>query len=500
VSNASWLTVGTPSGTGSGPASFTAAANPTLSQRNGTVTVAGQTFTVTQAANTCTYSIAPTGQNVAAAGGTASTTVTASEATCAWTAVSNASWLTVDTASGTGSGPASFTAAANPTLSQRNGTVTVAGQTFTVTQAANTCTYTLSSTSETVAGSGATTSTTVTPSAESCDWSAVSNESWLTITAGASGPGTATVLFTASINPLALQRTGTATIAGQTFTVTQTAGGCTYSIAPAGQTVSVNGGTASTTVTPSNASCDWAAISNASWVTVVTGASATGTGPASFNVAPNPNTSQRSGTVTIGERTFTITQTGCTFSILPTIQNVSASAGTTSTAVTASGTACVWTSVSNNPWITVTNGSGEGSGTATFTYTANSTTSQRVGTVTVAGRTFTIGQAGVCSYSITPATRNVSATAGSSSAFISTTSGCQWSATASQAWITVSSSGSGSGTMNYSFAANLSSQARTATIAVGNQVHTVTQAGTTAPAGQKPPSAPSNFRISGGNQ
>jgi hypothetical protein len=58
------------------------------------------------------------------------------QATCAWTAVSNATWITVTSgAAGTGNGTVGFSAAAN-TGAARTGTLTIAGQTFTVTQSA----------------------------------------------------------------------------------------------------------------------------------------------------------------------------------------------------------------------------------------------------------------------------------------------------------------------------------------------------------------------------
>jgi len=84
---------------------------------------------------TCTYSINPTSASIAAGGGTGSVTVTAG-AGCAWTAVSNATFITVTSgASGSGNGSVGYSVAANTGSSSRNGTITIAGQTFTVTQA-----------------------------------------------------------------------------------------------------------------------------------------------------------------------------------------------------------------------------------------------------------------------------------------------------------------------------------------------------------------------------
>ncbi len=73
--------------------------------------------------------------NVAAAGATGSVGVTTSNNGFAWTAVSNAPWLTISGASGTGSGSFSYTAAPNASPTPRTGIVTVGGQTFTVIQA-----------------------------------------------------------------------------------------------------------------------------------------------------------------------------------------------------------------------------------------------------------------------------------------------------------------------------------------------------------------------------
>jgi Zn-dependent metalloprotease len=84
---------------------------------------------------TCTFSINPTSASFAAAGGSGSVSVTAG-AGCAWTASSNASFITVTGgASGSGSGTVSYSVASNAGTASRSGTLTIAGQTFTVTQA-----------------------------------------------------------------------------------------------------------------------------------------------------------------------------------------------------------------------------------------------------------------------------------------------------------------------------------------------------------------------------
>ena len=96
--------------------------------------ISGVNFTLQP--GSCTYSINPTFQNVSGAGGTGTTTVTAPGG-CAWTATSNVGWVTITSgASGNGNGSVGFTVAANPGVA-RNGTLTIAGQTFTVTQSSS---------------------------------------------------------------------------------------------------------------------------------------------------------------------------------------------------------------------------------------------------------------------------------------------------------------------------------------------------------------------------
>ena len=82
----------------------------------------------------CNYTLSATMASFAAAGGGGSIAVTTT-AGCPWTATSNANWITINSGSpGSGNGTLNFTVAENTGLA-RTGTITVAGQTFTVTQA-----------------------------------------------------------------------------------------------------------------------------------------------------------------------------------------------------------------------------------------------------------------------------------------------------------------------------------------------------------------------------
>ena len=130
-SNAPWIT---PIDLGTS-IDYLIAPNPTSQQRSATLTVANQFIPVSQA-GPCIYSLGQTTGNANGAGDTGSIAVTAGGG-CAWTAASNASWITIGSgASGTGNGTVAYIAAANGTSSPRTGTLTIAGQTFTLTQAA----------------------------------------------------------------------------------------------------------------------------------------------------------------------------------------------------------------------------------------------------------------------------------------------------------------------------------------------------------------------------
>ena len=171
----------------------------------------------------CSFSLASTGQSFEAAGGAGSVSVTANASDCRWTAVSNASWITVAAGgSGSGSGSVTFTVAANSGAA-RSGSLTIAGQTFTVTQAGvgvSSCTYSISTTSQSFSASGGSGQVGVSAPG-GCNWTANSNASWIAITSGSSGSSNGTVGYAVAANTSASARTGTLLIAGQSFTVTQ---------------------------------------------------------------------------------------------------------------------------------------------------------------------------------------------------------------------------------------------------------------------------------------
>jgi len=304
---ASFVTVSAGQGSGNGSVQFTVAANPSTSARTATLVIAGQSFTITQAgapAPACTYVLNATGRTFEAAGGSGGVDMRA-PAGCAWTAQSNAPWLTITGgAAGNGNGTISFAVAANPDPSQRIGSISAAGNIFTVTQAGVACSYTVESISATeFPNQGGTATATVTTQA-SCGWGSLSNVPWITTTGGGTGSGTLTITVAPNQDPAT--RSGVLNIAGRPFTITQAAA-CAFTVTPTVSSFGEAGGSANALVLTTNETCTWTAASNAPWITLTGTTSGTGTGSVPFAVARNTGAA-RSGTMTIATRTVTISQ------------------------------------------------------------------------------------------------------------------------------------------------------------------------------------------------
>jgi hypothetical protein len=82
---------------------------------------------------------------------------------------------------------------------------------------------------------------------------------------------------------------------------------CSYSITPTSQSFDYSGGTGVVNVT-ATPGCSWTAISNAAWLIITSNASGSGNGAVHYAVSQNSENSDRTGTLTIADKTFTIKQ------------------------------------------------------------------------------------------------------------------------------------------------------------------------------------------------
>jgi len=186
-----------------------------------------------------------------------------------------------------------------------------------------TCTYTIAPTSKAIASTGCHGTVTVTTNAAPCGWAATSNVDFITITAGASGTGNGTVSY--SVGAVASgARTGTMTIAGQTFTVNQGSGGGVLTITtPAdlpGGTVSQSY-SATLSASGGNPPYTWSVTSGAlpaglslNPSTGLISGAATAAGTASFTVSAQDNSAATTSmvfslTINASSSSFVITNT-----------------------------------------------------------------------------------------------------------------------------------------------------------------------------------------------
>ena len=112
------------------------------------------------------------------------------------------------------------------------------------------------------------------------------------------------------------------------YTIAYSGGTCICSISPTSSSLGASSGSGSINVTCGE-SCNWTATSNNAWITITSGASGTANGTVSYSVSQNTGTKRRTGTVTVADKTFTVTQEGTA----PVVSNRSPGSGMTGVAV-----------------------------------------------------------------------------------------------------------------------------------------------------------------------
>jgi len=173
------------------------------------------------------------------------------------------------------------------------------------------------------------------------------------------------------------------------FKFTQvTTASCAYSLSPPANSFPAGGGTGNFLV-QTGGECTWAAVSNATWITLTPPASGRGVGAVAYSVGPNPETFARTGTITVADKSFTITQaTDCALTLSATSQSFAAHGGSGSVTVSG-GQGCAWTATTTDYFIHIT---GSGNGTVSYTVDTNTAYGRRSGTISVAGQAFSVLQ------------------------------------------------------------------------------------------------------------
>ena len=361
----------------------------------------------------CTASIAPGNATVPPEGGSGNVTV-AIEANCPWTATASASWISI-TAGGSGNGPGAvaYSVAANPSTDARTGTIGIGGQTHTITQqgrAPTVCTYEISPPSADVGPGGASGSFAVTAPGD-CTWTAASNAPWLVASDVAQRSGNGTVSYTVERNSDVTDRSAGISVADRTFTVRQ--GGdqsaCQYSVGPVDFGPCMPAGSVASTLT-TQAGCSWTVTPNVPWLSIPSGTS--GTGSTTITIAfPDNYDAPRDGIAMVrwaaptAGQNIRIAQAGCTYVVTETAFNFTAAVATGSfnvfqqslpmTCGGATQDRCIWSAVSDVPWITISGTMPRaGDDRVAFTVASNETATPRVGRITVRDKVVVINQTG----------------------------------------------------------------------------------------------------------
>jgi hypothetical protein len=103
-------------------------------------------------------------------------------------------------------------------------------------------------------------------------------------------------------------RTGSLTIAGRVFTITQLSG-CIYTLSKREEQSQANEGAASVDVSTTNTACGWTAGSNNSWLIIRSGSSGVGNGQVTYYIGENTG-GARIGSLTVAGISFRVLQDG----------------------------------------------------------------------------------------------------------------------------------------------------------------------------------------------
>ena len=289
--------------------------------------------------------------------------------------------------------------------SEAAGTVTGPPKlTHTIVQAAAVGTLSSTSTNFPAAGGGGTVSLSIGSAAV---WSVSSDSAWLTLAGTNSGFGNATINYTVAQSTSIYSRTGSLTIAGIRYSVTQAGRGA--SVAGGPFSFGTDGGLGSFNISSEN-NASWTVVNTNSWITITTGGA--GTSPASCMFVVSPYGSPllaRTGFLCVGTNAVAVTQSGYSATVSPMVSIAAANGGSQSVTVSVPSGA-IWSAIAQVPWITIIGGlSQSGSGNLNYIISGNAGGS-RSGTIIVAGQVITVTQ-----NSATPGTV-VGLTAGSAAA------------------------------------------------------------------------------------
>jgi hypothetical protein len=362
-SDARWISFKPASGQGGGTIQFSIVSNDQAAKRGAAIVVNDQRVDFSQDPAPCRVQLAGGPGTLGFDGGDGAIAIT-TLAGCRWTAATAAPWIQLrQPVSGAGNGGVGFHILPNDGA-QRAGTIRVADSEQVIVQQAaagpstppgppvpspappspapppapptptpapppppkpspgptpQSCTLELDPASADALASGSDGRIRVATSA-TCSWTAVSQSSWMTISAGDAGKGNGEVRYHAAANSTEQSRTGSIAIGDRSFIVRQ--GGapppppppapesCSFRVDPDNEKFDGDGGEDRIRVRTSG-TCAWNAATRADWIRITDGAAGRGDGEVRFRVLPNDGAA-REGALTVADRAIAIKQDGAT--------------------------------------------------------------------------------------------------------------------------------------------------------------------------------------------
>ena len=508
-SGVTWISV-RESETDNDVANYTVSANSSTATRSGTITVAGESITVSQLAGTppsCSVSATGGGQVGQAISLRGTLTPSDASAVFRWKATRMSGGQPVETHTPSEGTSSSFTPGNagrwvfGLTVQKPRGTnVATCSSERTVSASCPSSPSVSSSSLSFTHDSGST--TVRVQEAGTCSYSVNDNRNWISVRpATVSGNGTVTV--TVQSNSGSSSRSGVVTIGNRSLRITQEPDTVDCPVSPrvSSSSLSFGHGSGSTTVRVQEAAtCSYSVNDNRNWINVRP-ATVSGNGTVTVIVQAHSGSSSRSGTVTIGNRNLDVLQEPRTVACPPS-PSVSSSSlsfghGSSSTTVTVQETATCSYSVSDSrSWISVRPSTVAGNGTVNIEVDRNPATNSRSGHVTIGSRSVSVRQAAstgtTCPQSpaVEPAAVSLSSAAGQSgSVGLQESAACRYRVVENVAWLrTGASNVAGNETITFETeSANDTGAARLGTLTIGNTSVTVRQCASLPPRVFSPP-------------
>ncbi len=302
-----WITAISPvSGNGNAFIGFSIMANTNSISRMGSIKILSadstvqQVLTITQG-GAAGYFLSSTNASFTSSGGSSNVQLTAS---AGWIVQTDVGWISgLAPVSGSGNATINYTIAVNNNCGSRSGLVKILDpnsmvkQTVLVTQAGMPGNYTLSSSYLLFPSSGGRVTVNL---AARCNWTAVSDVSWINAIIPSSGNTNATISYTVDSNTAMDGRSGYLRILDgsgvvqQTLRIVQSGDTPVFWVSPTLSTFPAIGGSSNVAL---EANSTWVAQADVSWISGINPSSGSGSDLINYIVGPNTNSVSRSGSI-----------------------------------------------------------------------------------------------------------------------------------------------------------------------------------------------------------